>query len=117
VLLEASASGLPVVAGDSGGAPETVREGETGHVVGGRDLTALADVLVELLADPDRAARMGAAGRSWMLREWALPALVDRLHGLLGGGRAPSTPTAVAAANGHVVSRRRGGQAGCVTPP
>ena len=38
VLLEAAACGLPVVAGDSGGAPETVRDGETGHVVDGRDL-------------------------------------------------------------------------------
>ena len=74
VLLEASASGLPVVAGDSGGAPETVREGVTGHVVGGRDTGALAEALAGLLADPDRARQMGAAGREWMLREWALPA-------------------------------------------
>ena len=59
VLLEASASGLPVVAGDSGGAPETVREGVTGHVVGGRDTAALADALGGLLADPERARRMG----------------------------------------------------------
>ena len=86
VLLEASASGLPVVAGDSGGAPETVREGVTGHVVGGRDTGALADALAGLLADPDRARRMGAAGREWMLREWALPALVQRLRQLLAGG-------------------------------
>ena len=88
VLLEASASGLPVVAGDSGGAPETVREGQTGHVVGGRDLTALADALTGLLADPERAARMGAAGRAWMEREWAFPALVERLQGLLHGVQA-----------------------------
>jgi len=93
VLLEASASGLPVVAGDSGGAPETVREGETGHVVGGRDLPGLADALVGLLADPDRARRMGAAGRQWMLREWALPALVARLHTLLHGAATVPLPT------------------------
>jgi phosphatidylinositol alpha-1,6-mannosyltransferase len=90
VLLEASASGLPVVAGDSGGAPETVREGVTGHVVGGRDLDALTGALVGLLADPQRARRMGAAGREWMLRDWALPALVHRLRGLLDGGIAPT---------------------------
>ena len=94
VLLEASASGLPVVAGDSGGAPETVREGVTGHVVGGRDTGVLADALVDalagLLADPGRAATMGAAGREWMLRDWALPALVERLRGFLdGAGGAP----------------------------
>jgi phosphatidylinositol alpha-1,6-mannosyltransferase len=85
VLLEASASGLPVVAGDSGGAPETVREGVTGHVVSGRDPDALTDALVRLLADPDRAAAMGAAGRAWMLQDWALPSLVERLRGFLGG--------------------------------
>src|SRR5204863_6255646 len=61
-LLEAAATGLPVVAGRSGGAPETVREGRTGHVVDGRDLDGLVDALVVLLADPDRAAAMGAAG-------------------------------------------------------
>ena len=98
VLLEASASGLPVVAGDSGGAPETVREGETGHVVGGRDTGALADALAGLLAEPERARRMGTAGREWMLRDWALPALVQRLRGLLagesiGGDPAPYHPS------------------------
>jgi len=85
VLLEASASGLPVLAGQSGGAPETVREGETGHVVDGRDLDAVADVIVGLLADPARASAMGAAGREWMLRAWSWPALVLRLRGLLAG--------------------------------
>jgi phosphatidylinositol alpha-1,6-mannosyltransferase len=85
VLLEASACGVPVVAGDSGGAPETVVEGRTGHVVGGRDAAALAAALGGLLADPDRARSMGAAGREWMLRDWAWPGLVDRLRGLLSG--------------------------------
>ncbi len=70
-LLEAAASGLPVVAGRSGGAPETVRERRTGHVVDGPDVGALADVLVGLLADPDRAAAMGAAGRAWMAEAWS----------------------------------------------
>ncbi len=93
VLLEASASGLPVVAGDSGGAPETVREGVTGHVVGGRDTAALADALGGLLADPERARRLGTAGRDWMLRDWAMPALVQRLRGLLSGSlAAPAVP-------------------------
>jgi phosphatidylinositol alpha-1,6-mannosyltransferase len=85
VLLEAAASGLPVVAGDSGGAPETVCDGRTGHVVGGRDLDALTDAVAGLLTDPERAREIGAAGRAWMLRDWTWPTMVARLHALLTG--------------------------------
>jgi phosphatidylinositol alpha-1,6-mannosyltransferase len=98
VLLEAAASGLPVVAGNSGGAPETVQEGRTGHVVDGRDATGLAETLVGLLADRERAAAMGGAGRAWMLRDWALPALVTRLRGLLAGTPLPPSSAAHPAA-------------------
>lgn len=87
VLLEAAAAGLPVVAGDSGGAPETVQEGRTGHVVDGRDVASVADAVAGLLADPDRARAMGAAGRAWMRREWTWPARVARLRALLAGSR------------------------------
>ena len=66
VYLEASATGVPVVAGRSGGAPETVRDGETGVVVDGWDVGAIAASVGDLLADPDRAARMGEAGRRWV---------------------------------------------------
>jgi phosphatidylinositol alpha-1,6-mannosyltransferase len=90
VLLEAAACGLPVVAGDSGGAPETVQAGRTGHVVDGRDVEAVADALTSLLADPDRARTMGAAGREWMLQEWAWPARVARLRALLSGAPLPA---------------------------
>ncbi|GAA1301439.1 glycosyltransferase family 4 protein [Pseudonocardia xinjiangensis] len=90
VLLEAAACGLPVVAGDSGGAPETVQAGRTGHVVDGRDVEAVADALSSLLADPDRARTMGAAGREWMLQEWAWPARVARLRALLSGAPLPA---------------------------
>jgi len=86
-LLEASASGLPVVAGRSGGAPETVQEGRTGHVVDGRALPALVEALGGLLADPARAIAMGAAGRAWMRAEWGWPARAARLSALLGGDR------------------------------
>jgi phosphatidyl-myo-inositol dimannoside synthase len=92
VLLEAAATGLPVVAGDSGGAPETVQEGRTGHVVDGRDVAAVASAVAGLLADPARARAMGAAGRAWMQQEWTWPARVARLQALLagtcGGGQA-----------------------------
>src|SRR5262249_34635871 len=70
VYLEASATGLPVVAGDSGGAPDAVREGETGFVVSGRDVPAIADRVARLLEDGSLAGRMGAAGRAWVESEW-----------------------------------------------
>lgn len=62
-FIEAAACGLPVVVGDSGGAPETVVDHETGFVVASLDADAWADRIAELLRDPDRARRMGAAGR------------------------------------------------------
>ncbi|WP_042369110.1 glycosyltransferase family 4 protein [Streptacidiphilus neutrinimicus] len=83
VYLEASATGLPVVAGDSGGAPDAVREGETGYVVPGRDRGDLAERLVELLLDAGLRARMGAAGRRWVEEAWRWDLLAHRLEGLL----------------------------------
>jgi phosphatidylinositol alpha-1,6-mannosyltransferase len=83
VYLEASASGKPVIAGDSGGAPDAVREGETGYVVGGRDPATLTKRLVELLTDRAMAARMGAAGRAWTEREWRWDLQAARMMELL----------------------------------
>jgi phosphatidylinositol alpha-1,6-mannosyltransferase len=83
VFLEASATGVPVVAGASGGAPETVRDGETGVVVDGWDVGAIAASVSDLLADPDRAARMGQAGRHWVLDTWQWSAKAERLAELL----------------------------------
>jgi phosphatidylinositol alpha-1,6-mannosyltransferase len=87
VYLEASATGLPVVAGDSGGAPDAVREGETGFVVPGRDVAAIADRVATLLADRDLARRMGAAGRAWVEAEWGWDRLAQRMTHLLAGLR------------------------------
>jgi phosphatidylinositol alpha-1,6-mannosyltransferase len=83
VYLEASASGVPVVAGRSGGAPETVRDGETGVVVDGHDVGAIAASVSDLLADPQRAARMGAAGRRWAVDNWQWSNQAARLADLL----------------------------------
>jgi phosphatidylinositol alpha-1,6-mannosyltransferase len=85
VYLEASATGKPVVAGNSGGSPDAVREGETGYVVDGRDLGAIAERVATLLEDRDLAARMGAAGRTWVEREWRWEAQAGRLQALLAG--------------------------------
>jgi phosphatidylinositol alpha-1,6-mannosyltransferase len=86
VYLEASAVGLPVVAGNSGGAPEAVQEGRTGFVVHDPlSPPAIARRLVPLLADPALAAGIGAAGREWVLREWRWDLLAGRLEALLSG--------------------------------
>ena len=70
VYLEASACGLPVIAGDSGGAPDAVIEGQTGLVVDGTSKSEVAAAVVELLLDPDRSRAMGVRGRQWIIQEW-----------------------------------------------
>lgn len=85
VYLEASATGVPVVAGNSGGAPETVREGRTGRVVDGRSTAQISEAIVEILSDRDAAARMGAAGREWVSTQWRWDAFGARLRVLLDG--------------------------------
>ena len=85
VFLEASAAGVPVVAGLSGGAPETVQDNKTGLVVDGRSVDAVADAVTALLSDRDRAAAKGAAGREWVTSRWRWETLAARLGDLLGG--------------------------------
>ncbi len=87
VFLEAAAAGVPVVAGRSGGAPETVLDGKTGLVVDGRSVEQIGDAVAGLLADPDRAAAMGAAGRDWATANWRWDSLAARLAGLLSGAK------------------------------
>lgn len=82
VYLEAQACAIPVIAGDSGGAPETVTP-ETGIIVGGRDLPALIDAADGLLSDPARRLRMGRAGRRHVEREWTWRQMGQRLQQIL----------------------------------
>ncbi len=63
VAIEAMAASKPVVAAAVGGLPDVVVDGETGLLVPPRDATALREALRTLLQDPERRARMGAAGR------------------------------------------------------
>ena len=79
VYLEASACGLPVIAGDSGGAPDAVLPGETGFVVDGHNVDASTDWLIRLLSDRDFAQRVGAAGRAWVERAWTWDAAAATL--------------------------------------
>ncbi|MEU6333699.1 glycosyltransferase family 4 protein [Streptomyces cellulosae] len=83
VYLEASATGLPVVAGDSGGAPDAVLDGETGWVVPGTSATETADRITTLLADPELRDRMGRRGREWVEEKWRWDLLADKLRTLL----------------------------------
>ena len=80
VYLEAAACGLPVVAGRSGGAPDAVRDGETGVVVDGTSVLAVADAVTALLTDRARARAMGARGREWVEQEWSWDRSVDALR-------------------------------------
>lgn len=70
VFAEAMASGLPVVATRTCGVPEIVSDGETGLLTDIGDQAALADALVAVLGDPDRARAMGAAGRARVLEHY-----------------------------------------------
>ena len=84
VYLEANACGLPVVAGDSGGAPDAVLEGKTGHVVDGREVEEVADRVSELLADDDASARRWVTpDASGCHASGGGPLSRRRLHGLL----------------------------------
>ncbi|WP_283133776.1 glycosyltransferase family 4 protein [Rhizohabitans arisaemae] len=85
VYLEAAATGLPVVAGASGGAPDAVLPGETGHVVDGRSPDAVAGALVGLLTDEAHAKAMGEKGRAWIEREWHWDLVAERFACLLDG--------------------------------
>jgi phosphatidylinositol alpha-1,6-mannosyltransferase len=85
VFLEAAASGVPQVAGASGGAAEAVVDGATGVVVERPDDPAtVARALAGLLDDPARRAAMGAAARERAVAEFDYDVLADRLAGVLG---------------------------------
>ncbi|GAA4922975.1 glycosyltransferase family 4 protein [Streptomyces coeruleoprunus] len=83
VYLEASATGLPVVAGDSGGAPDAVLDGETGWVVRGGSPEDSAERIVALLQDAELRRRMGERGREWVEEKWRWDLLAQRLEELL----------------------------------
>ena len=85
VFLEASATGMPVVAGRSGGSPDAVLDGRTGTVVDGTSVPQVAAAVAGYLADPVRARAVGEAGRAWVEREWRWDVLAARLRELLAG--------------------------------
>ena len=68
--LEATACGLPILAGNSGGVPDAVIHNKTGLVVNGRDEKEIASAAIELLSNSDSANQMGLNGREWILENW-----------------------------------------------
>ena len=83
VYLEASACGLPVIAGASGGAPDAVLDGVTGFVVDGQNNQEIATAAIALLSDLEQAKKMGAAGREWIVENWRWEIWSQRFNELL----------------------------------
>jgi glycosyltransferase involved in cell wall biosynthesis len=76
-LIEAAASGLPIVATDIAGCRAVVTDGENGFIVPVRDATALADALARLIADPALRARFGAASRARAVATFSIDQVVE----------------------------------------
>lgn len=83
VYLEAQATGTPVIAGTSGGAPESLIDGATGLVVDPRSTDAIAGAVVDLLTDPSRRRQMGEAGRTFVTDTYAWPVVAQRFAALV----------------------------------
>lgn len=83
--LEASACGLPVVAPDVGSLAETVLDGKTGILCRPDDPTALADAMVRILSDPEKARTMGEAGRDLVCRRFSVEGMVRGHEKLIDG--------------------------------
>jgi len=92
-ILEAMASGLPVVATNVGGNPDLVRDGETGRLVPRSDPEALAHALREYIDDPALALRHGLAGRARVEQEFSLEAMMRRYVAVYDGVLGVSTPS------------------------
>ena len=83
VYLEASACGLAVIGGKSGGAPDAVLEAETGFSVDGTSPHEVAEAAITLLQDPVLASGMGSRGRQWIIDEWQWDVWSNRFSALL----------------------------------
>jgi phosphatidylinositol alpha-1,6-mannosyltransferase len=83
VYLEASACGLPVIGGTSGGAPDAVLEGETGFSVDGTSAPAIAEAAIRLLEDAQYSAQLGDQGRQWIIDQWRWEIWAEKFQTLL----------------------------------
>ena len=83
VYLEASACGVPVIAGKSGGAPDAVLDGKTGLLVNGRDHREVGAAVIKLLSDQPLRQQMGANGRVWMEQLWSWEGIGARFEEII----------------------------------
>lgn len=108
-LMEAMATGLPVVSTAISGIPELVETGRTGILVPPGDARALADALEALAGDPQRRARMGAAGREKVEREFDLRAnsamLLERILASHAGRQVDAIGAGAGLARGDAIER------------
>lgn len=81
-LLEAMASGLPVVVTDVGGNPEIVRKDIDGYLAPRQDVHGIAQALRKLLDDPEQARKMGASGRECVREHYTLDRTINRYYQL-----------------------------------
>ncbi|HKY30578.1 MAG TPA: glycosyltransferase [Pyrinomonadaceae bacterium] len=84
-VLEAGASGLPVVATRHAGIKEAVIEGKTGLLIDEGDITAMAEQMIRLAKDPSLAARLGTAAREWILAEYSMEKSIANLWTIIEG--------------------------------
>lgn len=83
VYLEASACGVPVIVGKSGGAPDAVIQNQTGLIVEGTKPQEISDAICRLLADKDLARQMGRQGREWVVENWRWQIWSEKFNTLL----------------------------------
>ena len=109
-LVEAAATGLPIVSTRHSGIPDVVLDGRSGFVVDEHDVAAMGDRIARLALDLALRVEMGAAGQEHITREFSLERETERLIGILeraaaGAVRGPghrSLPQAVACAAGAI---------------
>jgi glycosyltransferase involved in cell wall biosynthesis len=83
-LLEALAAGLPAVASEVGGIPEIITDGVNGRLVTGTDTADIAERVIELLLDGERASAMGEAGRETVRRRFTAARMVEGIERVYG---------------------------------
>jgi glycosyltransferase involved in cell wall biosynthesis len=80
VVMEASASGLPVIASDVGGVSQLITDRETGILIRPRDKNAMVSAICELIEEPLFAENLGKAGRLKMIEDYSWGIICEKLE-------------------------------------